>query len=377
MPIDKVSLGNKLKRCRKNLNLEILDISKNIGLSQEYINEIEEGLKEPTGDEILIFADFYKQDYKYFISNEKLSASEQIEVLYRKLGDDFSKEDRWAIQEFIFLCETEQNILQYLRFEKRNFNIPKYKRVYKQQGTETADKLRAFLGYKGSELYPDIYSEFRKIGIHVFRRKLKNSNISGLFIKHPVAGKCILVNYDDDIYRQNFTLSHEICHAILDDEIDYNVSFESERGYREIRANTFASSFLIPSSVLSNLKNVTWNNDLILKTANRLKVNVQPLLIALKSNKCINQKEYNSFLRLKIPRNSKDDYELKGLSPKIRTSKKTLLEKGMSTFYVRKCHEAYLNGHISSGKLAEILLVKKNELPNILELFKLKLDYGY
>ena len=377
MPIDKVSLGNKLERCRKNLNLEISDISKNIGLSKERISEIEKGLKEPTGDEILIFSDFYKQDYKYFISNEKLSASEQIEVLYRKLGDDFSREDRWAIQEFIFLCGTEQDILQYLKFEKRNFKSPKYEKVYKQQGIDTANKLRTFLGYCGNELYPDIYSEFRKIGMHVFRRKLKNSNISGLFIKHPVAGKCILVNYDDDIYRQNFTLSHEICHAILDDDIDYNVSFESDKGYREIRANAFASSFLIPSSVLSNLKNVTWNHNLILQTANQLKVNVQPLLIALKTNNYINQIEYNDFIKLKIPRNNKDDYELKGLSPKILSSKKILLEKGISTFYVRNCHEAYINGYISSGKLAEILLVDKYELPIILDLFKLKLDYEH
>lgn len=377
MPIDKISLGNKLKRCRKNLNLEISDISKNIGVSRLRINEIEKGLKEPTGDEILIFADFYKQDYKYFISNEKLSASEQVEVLYRKLGDDFSREDRWAIQEFIFLCESEQDILQYLKFEKRNFKSPKYKKVYKQQGINTANKLRAFLGYKENELYPDIYSEFRKIGMHVFRRKLKNSNISGLFIKHPVAGKCILVNYDDDIYRQNFTLSHEICHAILDDDIDYNVSFESEKGYREIRANAFASSFLIPSNVLSNLQNVTWNNNLILQTANKLKVNVQPLLIALKSNSNINQTQYNNFIKLKIPRNNKDDYELKGLSPKILSSKKVLLERGISTSYVRNCHEAYINGHISSGKLAEILLVDEYELPIILDLFKLKLDYEH
>jgi len=377
MPIDKISLGNKIKRCRTNLKLDISEISKKIGLSTERINDIEKGTKEPTGDEILIFADFYRQDYKYFISSEKLSASEQIEVLYRKLGEEFSKEDRWAIQEFIFLCETEQDILQSLQFQSKSFKLPGYEKVYKQQGNDAAEKLRLFLGYKDNELYPDLYSEFRKIGIHVFRRKLNNSNISGMFIKHPVAGKCILVNYDDDIYRQNFTLTHEICHALLDDNLDFNVSFESEKGYREIRANAFASSFLIPIGILNKFRSVSWNKDLILKIANQLKVNIQPLLIALKSNNYINQNEYNEFIKLKIPRNSKDDYELKDLSPKILLSKKALLEKGLSTFYVRNCHEAYTKGIISSGKLAEILLVDGCELPIILDLFKLKLDYEH
>ena len=116
MSIDRISLGNKLIRCRENLDLELSDVSKRIGLSLERLNDIEKGIKEPTGDEILIFADFYKQDYKYFISNERLSASEQVEILYRKFGDNFSKGDRWAIQEFIFLCENEQDILSYLDF---------------------------------------------------------------------------------------------------------------------------------------------------------------------------------------------------------------------------------------------------------------------
>lgn len=377
MPIDIILLGNKLIRCRKNLDLKISEVSEKIGLSIERIDELEKGEKEPTGDEILIFADFYRQDYKFFISNEKLSASEQVEILYRRFGDDFSKEDRWAIQEFIFLCENEQYILESLDFKKLNFKSPRYNKVYKTQGAETAELLRAFLGYKNDELYSDLYSEFRKIGLHIFRRKLNNSRISGLFIKHPIAGKCILVNYDDDTYRQNFTLSHEVCHALLDDEIEFNVSFKSEDDYREIRANTFASRFLIPQSLLEKLKNLKWNNELVLKIANQLKVNVQPLLISLKSNNYISKAEYESFIKLKIPRKNKDDYELKGLSPNILTSKKVLLEKGLSTYYVRKCHEAYKNGHISSGKLAENLLVEESELSFILDLFKLQLDYEH
>lgn len=377
MPIDKITLGNKLVRCRKNLDLEISDVSKSIGLSLERLSEIEKGFIEPTGDEILIFADFYRQDYKYFISNEKLSASEQVEILYRKFGENFSKEDRWAIQEFIYLCENEQDILSYLDFKQLDFIAPRYSNVYKTQGAETAEKLRSFLGYKNVELYIDLYSEFRKIGLHIFRRKLNNSKISGLFINHPVAGKCILVNYDDDTYRQNFTLSHEVCHALLDDEIEFNVSFKFEKNYREVRANNFASRFLIPQSYIDKFKALTWTEEMVLKIANQLKVNVQTLLIALKSGGCINQNQYDKFIVLKIPRKNKDDYELNGISPNILSSKKKLLEKGLSTFYVRKCHEAYKNGHISSGKLAENLLVDESELPFILDLFKLKLDYEY
>jgi Zn-dependent peptidase ImmA (M78 family) len=213
--------------------------------------------------------------------------------------------------------------------------------------------------------------------LHIFRRRLNNSKISGLFIKHPIAGKCILVNYDDDTYRQNFTLSHEVCHALLDDEVEFNVSFKNEKNYREIRANNFASGFLIPKSHIERLRTVTWNDELVLKVAKQLKVNVQTLLIALKSNDCITKHQYDKYISLKIPRKQKDDFELNGISATIQSSKKTLLEKGLSTFYVRNSHEAYKKGHISSGKLAENLLVDESELTYILDLFKLKLDYEY
>ncbi len=378
MPIDRISLGNKLHRCRENLGLELSDVSNRTGLSLERIDEIEKGQIEPTGDEILIFADFYRQDYKYFVSNERLSASEQVEVLYRKFGDNFSKEDRWAIQEFIFLCENEQDVLSYLNFQKLNFNAPKYSNVHKTQGAETAEKLRHFLGYKNDELYSDLFADFRRIGLHIFRRKLTNSKISGLFIKHPVAGKCILVNYDEDTFRQNFTLAHEVCHALLDDEFEFNISFkETGHDYREVRANHFASNFLIPPGHIRKFQTLSWNDELVMKIAIKLKINIQPLLIALESNNCITKNQYDQFMKLKIPRQDKDDYELKGISPSIASSKRILLEKGLSTFYVRKCHEAYTDGHISSGKLAENLLVDESELPIILDLFKLKLDYEH
>jgi transcriptional regulator with XRE-family HTH domain len=31
MPIDKISLGNKLRRCRENLNLDLPEVAKKVG----------------------------------------------------------------------------------------------------------------------------------------------------------------------------------------------------------------------------------------------------------------------------------------------------------------------------------------------------------
>ena len=58
----------------------------------------------------------------------------------------------------------------------------------------------------------------RAIGLHVFRRRIGNSNISGLYVKHSTAGQYILIYYSEDVYRQRFTTAHEAGLAILDSE---------------------------------------------------------------------------------------------------------------------------------------------------------------
>jgi len=83
----------------------------------------------------------------------------------------------------------------------------------------------AYLGLSFNELDTNIYDAVRKLGIHIFRPRLKNSNISGLCIHHPRAGSCILVNYGEDTFRQRFTAAHKLGHALLDAETDFVVSF--------------------------------------------------------------------------------------------------------------------------------------------------------
>lgn len=98
MPLDLTLLGSKLKRYRKQFDASINEISVKTGISENRLSEFEAGEKQPNGDEILILADLYKCDYKFFISNEKLAPFEQTETLFRKYGKEFSKEDRWAVQ---------------------------------------------------------------------------------------------------------------------------------------------------------------------------------------------------------------------------------------------------------------------------------------
>ncbi|MFL5738625.1 MAG: helix-turn-helix domain-containing protein [Flavisolibacter sp.] len=379
MAFDLKLFGNKLERCRNQLQLSTNEVADRTGIEENRLVRLEKGEEEPSGDEVLIFADLYKQNYNYFISNQQKSASEQVDILYRKFGNDFTKGDRWAIQEFIFLCESEHFIFKNIGQRILDFNFIPSGTFFKSHGQEAAKKLRTELNLADYDIVIDPYATFRQLGLHIFRRKLSNSKISGLFINHPAAGKCVLINYDEDIYRQNFTLTHEVGHTIFDAVDEINISFEnwSKDDLKEIRANSFASSFLVPKTIFSKLNVASWSQDHIVKVAKQLQVNPTVLLIAMKDAGIISKESSFALSHLKIPKQEKIDPELKNLSQNYLEAKITLLQKGLSTFYVRSAFECYNRGIISAGRLSEMLLCNEAELVQMLKLFNLQLSYDY
>ena len=311
MSIDLQMLGAKIAKYREQLQETVGEVAASTGIDAVRLASIETGQAEPTGDEVLILADHYRCDYKFFISNERVAPFEQTETLYRAHGADFSKSDRLAVQDFLYLCETEDFLMRELGHVTSDFGFKPTGKYFKGHGEVAAARLRTALGYDDRTVPRDVYAEFRSVGVHMFRRKLGNSNISGLFIMHPVAGKCALVNFSEDIYRQRFSAAHEMAHAIFDSAQGASVSVEGESNLQELRANRFASCFLMPPAFLGKLPSPTqWSEQDTLRWANDLRVSCAALAIALKEAKLIDEAKYQRFSRLRVPREVKVDPEL-------------------------------------------------------------------
>lgn len=114
MAINLQILGSKLAKYRGQLKESIVEVASSTGIDAARLAAIEVGQAEPTGDEVLILADHYRCDFKFFISNEQVAPFEQTETLYRAHGNDFTKEDRRAVQDFLYLCETEDFLMREL-----------------------------------------------------------------------------------------------------------------------------------------------------------------------------------------------------------------------------------------------------------------------
>ena len=124
MAFDRQLFSNKLLRYSAQMQMPENELASRSGIPVDRLKRLLSSEADPSGDEILIFADLFMCDFRFFISNERLASFEQTEALFRKHGDHLSKADRWAIQEFLFLCECEQFLHEQLFITPRTFVKP-------------------------------------------------------------------------------------------------------------------------------------------------------------------------------------------------------------------------------------------------------------
>lgn len=379
------NIGEKLRKRRELEQVSLEELAKATHITKTRLIELENNVYDPTGDEVLIISAYYKEDFKYFITNQKVSAIEQVEVLYRSKGEHLSKNDRKAIFSFLYQCTAEQFALDCIEKQPLEIQYDSYANSRKkttEQGQTLATQMRKHFDKSTYYKTRDYFGFVRSLGIHVFRRKLESNDISGMYIEHPIAKKCILINYSEDTYRQNFSLLHELCHALLDNEMGFNLSLESDTkntndssdNFAEYRANHFAGAFLVPSHLIEPYRGKTIDVNLVNNLALKTHANPQVVLIRMKTLKIITKDKYQQLKKTKLRKEYKEDVELLNSTDKLKAAKQRLIEKGLSPYYVRNCYEAYNNGFISRAKLAQMFDVPTCKLGTLLEPFKLKID---
>jgi Zn-dependent peptidase ImmA (M78 family)/transcriptional regulator with XRE-family HTH domain len=375
MAFDYAVLGKKLKDARESLSISPDSSASRLQLSlNEYLN-IEEGKKEVTGDQLVLLTDLYKRDFRYFVTGDYPSAESQVQEMFRR-NAELSQNDRIAIQEFVRLCEYEDFLEREIFHRYPSASLPNYQERafghnnFKRQGAEAAFFERQRLPI-GDEPIDNIFELIRTQGIHVFKRQLEDQNISGLYINHPVAGHCILVNYLDDLYRQNFSAAHEYCHSLFDSSEGQEITYiktsktSNNNSKLEWRANSFAGNFLVPKQKIEleyspATSYESWIN-LIRQIAGSFGVSSRVVMIRLSELKWIDenlQNELKNDRRLVIRQNEKFDPEIPpSLSLGMRNRLTQVIRQGLSLHFIELGTRAYREGEITYNKLLEMLLL--------------------
>src|SRR5512142_971991 len=98
MALDLALFSEKVHRLRDMIQEDLPALAAATGIPEARLRELEAAATEPTGDEVLILADHFRQDFRFFISNEQKTVLERTEKLFRAYADDLSPHDRRAIQ---------------------------------------------------------------------------------------------------------------------------------------------------------------------------------------------------------------------------------------------------------------------------------------
>lgn len=389
MSFDYRLLGRKLREARGSLLIDRREAAEHLGIGVNDYVRIESGERMATGDEVVLLAALFRRDFRYFVTGDYPSAESQIQEMFRH-NASLSKRDRIAIQEFARLCEFESFLESLLGIEYEP--LPDYSQhpfghsFYKGQGVEAAGMERDRLSL-GRQPIPDIFKLMRVQGVHVFKRQLEDGSISGVYLWHPTAGHCVLINCLEDLYRQNFSAAHEYCHALFDSAEGQRVSYVSSDGSQpelEWRANSFAGNLLVPVDRLEKDYRPARSYDewltLILSVARRFGVSSQVVTIRFGEMGWVSDSLKEQLLReprLVIKQEEKYDPEIPpDLSPGARERLTSAIREGLSWGFLQLCAEAYQRGEITYHKVLEMLLLPIQEGISLLREIPLFVEVG-
>ncbi len=389
MSFDYRLLGRKLREARGSLLIEPREAAEHLGIGVDEYVRIETGERAATGDEVVLLASLFRRDFRYFVTGDYPSPESQIQEMFRQ-NASLSKRDRIATQEFARLCEFESFLEDLLGIKHELLadysQYPFGHSFYKGQGSEAARMERDRLSL-GRQPIPDIFKLMRTQGIHVFKRQLEDGNISGLYLWHPAAGHCVLINYLEDPYRQNFSAAHEYCHALFDSAKGQQVSYVSSDGSQrelEWRAHSFAGNLLVPVDRLEKDYRPARSYDecleLIPTIARRFGVSSQVVAIRLAEMGWLSDDLKDQLLhepRLVIKREEKFDPEIPPtLSIGARDRLTRAIREGLSWNFLQLCAEAYRRGEITYHKVLEMLLLPIQEGISLLYEIPLFVEVG-
>ncbi len=376
------TFARKLSKLRSDFGQDLAELASTSGISAERLSMLERADTEPSGDELLVLADCFKRDYQFLLSDDAMDGEAEVGMLFRTRGTDISPADRNAIAEFSYLCRCQARLESELEVHvpAAGFSFQPGNAYFKGDATRCASKMRDHLGLARNEVVRDILGLMRSTGIKVFRRRLQNSAISGLFMRHPTAGPCILVNVAEGMERQRFSAAHEWAHALMDGKL-LNFSMmrdESAPDLVEVRANVFAARFLIPPDLLAGIGADAWADpDRISEIAARLRVSLPALLYSLSDAKLIDRDQVEAMKARARRVSEAPDPELEGdMMPIQRRRREALVEHGLSAHYVGLCFEAYSRGLITLGLLSEMLLTTPSGAHEVAALFGRTIGHG-
>lgn len=253
-----MDLGKKLRLLREKSGLTQEEVERAIGLPQKALSHIESGARKVSTLELTKFSELFHLPIADFFAKD-VHSEDLLVTLHRVApGLDSDPVVHDQVAKCIQICREGVALKNMLALSHRQTSHiyccqpPKDIREAKKQGEDVAKEERCRLELGDASIY-DIADVLSSQAIWTAQTLLPNE-MSGLFLHHASLGMAIIINANHSHTRQRFSYAHEYAHALFDAHRTITISnSDNAKDLVEIRANTFASAFLMPEHGIINL----------------------------------------------------------------------------------------------------------------------------
>ena len=239
-----------IQRYRKAKGMSIKEVSNKTRMPVKHYENIESGKSMITNEEL-------------FAISKALKVSVPKLIYYdRKLQSVRFRSNRTMKDRKYIILEVEHWLNEYKCIENilEDYQTNPLEKIVKQvkDGEKNIPKIamltREVFGLNNNEPINNIGRVLESNGIKVGEHIVKSHEFFGLSVSPEDGGPAIVVNTWKQIpvERWIFTAVHELGHLVLH-QTDFNVNEFKEGKLHEKEANAFASEFLMPESIFTNL----------------------------------------------------------------------------------------------------------------------------
>ena len=256
MAITQQDLGTRIRAAREASRMTQDDVAKRLGVSRPTVVQIEAGNRSVSSLELDKLAYLFGRDIREFVA-ESFQEEDTLAALFRAQPDVVELPAMMEkLRECMALGRELTNLERLVGIDRDLTAVATYTRQAPrtrwesiQQGQRLAAEERRRLGL-GSAPLPDLADLLETQGVRTGLVELLE-DVSGLTLSDRNIGVFVVANRAHHHLRRRFSFAHEYAHVVVDRERSGLVSRASDRDdLIEVRANSFAASFLMPEEGL-------------------------------------------------------------------------------------------------------------------------------
>lgn len=256
-------IGVMLRRLRSDLGLSQASLGERLGLSRSAVTQIELGNRSVTADELVRFAAVFRCSPSALLASDATDTPESLvsdetvmlDELVGAIPDaPMSSALRAGLERLLSLGRMLKEIEQDLGVDVYGPETFAYQGARARSAWEAIHQ--GYFAAEDERRRMDIGSApIRDVAETLATQRLRTSALAlppairGLFVRTEAAGSFAIVNESATPEERRFQLLHGLAHELFDRQFPWLVCDQhNQEALHEVRANAFASRFLLPTA---------------------------------------------------------------------------------------------------------------------------------